>query len=369
MREGTADKQYTLTIEAVGTLDGKALHTVTATYGSRGGTLTKQLKTPSPVIWEEAIKIYQKTLNEKFVKGYKLGVDVTPIQSSAVFSKAIGEADTGSVLALDFIDRKLPAIADYKPMLLNSIVDPEPYLKSRAWVMQEKADGVHAVIHATDDGVRAYSRVGMPVAITAATSKLLAQWFEGCILDSEVIGDRIVVFDLLSRNAVDLRGLSCVDRLRELASLFACDLALAGSHVRMIHTAHTVKEKREMLTALHADGAEGAVFKKAAAPYRAGRPNSTGPALKLKFKATCSVRVHAIGTKGKESVCVELADGTHVASVSTLGRPIPKLGDIIEVEYLYAHRNGGLTQPVYKSIRTDVGPDTDDKLQYKGQEG
>jgi hypothetical protein len=52
MREGTADKQYILAIEAVGMLDGKALHTVTATYGRRGGTLTQQLKTPSPVIWE-----------------------------------------------------------------------------------------------------------------------------------------------------------------------------------------------------------------------------------------------------------------------------------------------------------------------------
>jgi len=81
-----------------------------------------------------------------------------------------------------------------------------------------------------------------------------------------------------------------------------------------------------------------------------------------------SAAVHAIGTKGKASVDVELADGRHVASVSTIGRPVPAVGSVIDVEYLYAYPNGGLVQPVYKSIRTDVGPDGPDKLQYKGEE-
>jgi bifunctional non-homologous end joining protein LigD len=238
--------------------------------------------------------------------------------------------------------------------------------------MQEKADGVRAIGHVRGDEARAYSRVGLPVVITKACAEILVKLFggwvgEGCIIDMEVIGDNIVVFDLLDHHGMDLRVYSCKDRLRALKSKFPVGKRYTGI-VRMIQTAYTEEDKREMLKALHSDGAEGAVFKQAAAPYSAGRPNSGGPALKLKFKATCSVRVTAIGTKGKASVDVALADGRQVASVSTIGRPVPKLGAVIEVEYLYAYREGGLVQPVYKSIRTDVEPDTAESLQYKGEE-
>jgi bifunctional non-homologous end joining protein LigD len=311
--------------------------------------------------------VYEKTLQEKLRKGYKPGADAAPMapNSDPAWIKRKAEQEDGCCVSVGADSRD-----DFKPMLLNSITDPEPYLKSKEWVMQEKADGVRAIIHITGINaktVRAYSRVGLPVLVSVECAERIASMFQCCIIDAEVIGEAVVVFDLLSHCGTDLRGYSCADRLRALATKFPIGKARTGI-VRMIHTAYTEKEKREMLKALHSDGAEGAVFKQAAANYTAGRPNSGGPALKLKFKASCSVRVIAIGTKGKASVDVALADGRQVASVSTIGRPVPPVGAVVEVEYLYAFRDGGLVQPVYKSIRTDVGPDGPERLQYKGEE-
>ncbi len=374
--EGTADKQYTLTINPVA-----GGFEVVACYGRRGSTLAQQNKTPEPVTLEAATKLYEKILQEKLRKGYRPGADAAPMaKDSATIAPtkqgfaitrnpcpSCGEPPFGDEYCCGCPDRN-----SFKPMLLNSITDPEPFLKSREWVMQEKADGVRAIGHVRGDEARAYSRVGLPVVITKACAEILVKLFggwvgEGCIIDMEVIDDNIVVFDLLDHHGMDLRVYSCKDRLRALKSKFPVGKRYTGI-VRMIQTAYTEEDKRELLKALHSDGAEGAVFKQAAAPYSAGRPNSGGPALKLKFKATCSVRVHAIGTKGKASVDVELADGRHVASVSTIGRPVPAGGSVIDVEYLYAYPNGGLVQPVYKSIRTDVGPGGPDKQQYKGEE-
>jgi bifunctional non-homologous end joining protein LigD len=64
-----------------------------------------------------------------------------------------------------------------------------------------------------------------------------------------------------------------------------------------------------------------------------------------------------------------LADGTEVGSVTIPpNRNVPKVGQIIEVEYLYAHRGGSLTQAVYKGVREDVDADSADSLHYKGEE-
>jgi bifunctional non-homologous end joining protein LigD len=376
--DGKSDKQYTLTVNPVA-----GGFEVVASYGRRGSTLAQQNKTPEPVTLEAATKLYEKILQEKLRKGYRPGADAAPMaKASATIAPtkqgfAITRNPCPSCGKPPFGDEYCCGCPDpnsFKPMLLNSITDPEPFLKSREWVMQEKADGVRAIIFVAtaEPGIRnayvqAFSRVGLPVAITVECSKVLAAIFAGCIIDAEVIGETVTVFDLLSHGGTDLRAYSCEDRLRALQSKFT-DARFMQTIVRIIRTAHTEKDKRTMLKRLHADGAEGVVFKQAAAKYAAGRPSSGGPALKLKFTAGASLRVVAIGSKGKQSVDVALEDGTVVASVSTIGRPVPRLNSIVECAYLYAYKGGGLVQPVYKAIRTDKRhADTSASLQYKGE--
>jgi len=66
-QEGSSDKVYHIQI---------VIHMykflVNFQYGRRDGTMTEGTKTSYPVIHSEAVKIYQKLLNEKTAKGYKV---------------------------------------------------------------------------------------------------------------------------------------------------------------------------------------------------------------------------------------------------------------------------------------------------------
>jgi bifunctional non-homologous end joining protein LigD len=45
---------------------------------------------------------------------------------------------------------------------------------------------------------------------------------------------------------------------------------------------------------------------------------------------------------------------------------VPKVGDLVEVRYLYVGSRGALYQPVYQGVRTDKdGPDTYASLKQK----
>ncbi len=70
---------------------------------------------------------------------------------------------------------------------------------------------------------------------------------------------------------------------------------------------------------------------------------------------------------GKQNVAIALADGTRGLRLDSR-EDHPESWDICEVECLYTHRGGSLTQPVLKGIRNDVAADTADQLQYKNEE-
>ena len=66
---------------------------------------------------------------------------------------------------------------------------------------------------------------------------------------------------------------------------------------------------------------------------------------------------------GKRSVKIGLLDSVSgdlvkMISVGNVTIPpnygIPAVGDIVEVEYLYAYKGGSIYQPVYRGKRTDV---------------
>jgi bifunctional non-homologous end joining protein LigD len=260
-------------------------------------------------------------------------------------------------------------------MLLNPSgpAEAEQYLKDSDWYLQEKADGVRAIV-SVQATVEARSRTSKPVAISAEAAKTLQQHFAGCVLDVEVVGETVVLLDILQagvKRPVDMRGWSCAERIRKLTLMFivpGLGLSSAPKYVWLIQAARNEKEKRAALAILQKRGAEGVVFKLASAPYNAGRPNSGGPGLKWRFKASASVIV--AGPNGtKRSVNINLIDGTAVGSVTIPpNKPIPPTGAVIEVEYLHAYRGGSLVQAVYKGVRDDVEADGPDDLQYKGEE-
>jgi bifunctional non-homologous end joining protein LigD len=118
-----------------------------------------------------------------------------------------------------------------------------------------------------------------------------------------------------------------------------------------------VQDKIALWERLRRDNREGIVFKRLDAPYVPGRPNSGGPQLKFKLVATASVIVTKVNLQ--RSVEVGLFQGRSLVSCSNVTIPanqeIPKVGDVVEVRYLYAFRESlALYQPAYLGRREDV---------------
>ncbi|MEO8373122.1 MAG: hypothetical protein ABI806_28310, partial [Candidatus Solibacter sp.] len=161
---GGADKQYTITVDAV-----SGGHSVLCFSGRRGGTQVPQLKTVKPVTLEAAQKMARDIRAKKIASGYQPGAAaaaMAPMTSSPAATSPATTARDG---------------APYRPMLLNPIGsrEAEVLLGDPAWIMQQKVDGVRAIVHLNhaEQRVSAYSRTGKPVALTAAVAAALLAEF------------------------------------------------------------------------------------------------------------------------------------------------------------------------------------------------
>ena len=71
----------------------------------------------------------------------------------------------------------------------------------------------------------------------------------------------------------------------------------------------------------------------------------------------------------KRSVSVSLYENGSLVDVGNVTIPpnkdIPNHGDIVEVRYLYAYREGSLFQPVYLGVRDDIADEECDVSQLK----
>jgi bifunctional non-homologous end joining protein LigD len=329
-REGASDKTYVAQLEPSG-----AGFLVTFAYGRRGSTLKTGAKTPAPVDYAAARKIYDQLVQSKMAKGYTPGEDGTPYQGTSQESRATG------VL----------------PQLLNPIDEAEAQhlIADSDWWMQEKLDGQRVLILKTGDTITGINRRGLTIALPepiVACARALGgqQW----LMDGEALGDVYVAFDLLEQACVDLRAQTYRQRLKALGDIVELDDSEA---LRGLLTAITKGQKQALLENLRQNNREGVVFKRHAAPYTPGRPASGGDQRKFKFTATASCIVLAVNP-GKRSVSLELCDQDRRVPVGNVtipaGQSIPQPGTIIDVKYLYAYPGGSLYQPVYLHPREDL---------------
>lgn len=331
-REGSSDKIYQAQIEEEG---GGCV--VNFQYGRRGSALQAGSKTPSPVPYDKAKKIFDKLVGEKTAKGYK------PDAAGAAYVNASREErDTG-----------------LRPQLLNPIDEDEVerYILDKNFVAQEKWDGRRCLVIKRGPEVVGTNRKGLSVGLPKSIVDEVAALDCDVILDGELMGDRLVAFDALpSENSL----LSLEDRLKLLDGL------PLGVAVEKVQTATTVVAKRTLYERMKRNNREGIVFKRRTATYKPGRPDSGGDQLKFKFYATASCIVTE-GRAGKRSVGLLMVDGcpggasergVNVGNVTVpANQPIPKAGQVVEVRYLYAYPGGSLYQPILLGTRDDVGPE------------
>jgi bifunctional non-homologous end joining protein LigD len=344
---GTSNKTYQVQIEP--TDDGQ--FEVKFQYGRTGSTLQTGSKTAKPVSLAEAEKIFTGLITEKTGKGYKLA----GIMQAAKSYQTKAAAKTASGIL---------------PQLLNPIDEAlaEKLIADDDWFMQEKADGHHQMARVQSRNVIGSNRKGEVIAVSTRIESGLADILGGyagsSVVDFEAVGDTAMVFDLLQLGDEDLRHLGAWERWQRLFPL------LKGSKsVISVRTAVGTDAKRRLYNQIKAERGEGVVFKRKDAAYTAGRPNSGGPFLKLKFvaMATCVV----LGQNGsKSSVILGVLDGGKPVYIGKCTIPpnhtMPVKGDLVEVRYLYAYKGGSMVQAVYLGKRDDKDtPDTRESLKLK----
>jgi bifunctional non-homologous end joining protein LigD len=202
--------------------------------------------------------------------------------------------------------------------------------------------------------------LSVPVDVNLEQDILKAMEYSHGVLDGEDMGDYVMLFDYL----VNDRAYS--DRYKDLEFVIK-DKGLKT--VKLVLTAWNTSQKRALYKSLKRDNAEGIVFKKINGLYKPGRPNSGGDQLKFKFCATATCMVDEINpTKRSVSLAIFDKDGAkiNIGNVTVYpNQDIPKPGDIVEVKYLYAYKEGSLFQPVYLGQRDDVQPDNISRLKFK----
>lgn len=335
-KQGSSDKVYQAYLE-----EQNGMYMVNFAYGRRGSTLKTGTKTQSGVPYEKAKKIYDKLVNDKSVKGYVPDVDTTKY-----------------VYADDQIHTGIHC------QLLNSVeeADVKELIKEEIWWAQEKKDGRRMLIRKTEE-VRAINRrgltIGAPKSILDAANSIQQQF----IIDGEAVGEILYVFDLLSWDGEDIKEKSYKERLNLLE-----DVGFSEA-IKVVETAKNSRQKEVLYQRLKETDSEGVVFKKHAADYIPGRPNSGGTQIKFKFYDTASVIVSKVNDK--RSVAMIVYDGKKEVDIGNVtissNKEIPETGIIIEVRYLYAYKGGSLYQPTFLNIRTDIEKQecTIDQLKYK----
>ena len=355
-REGTADKVYQ--IEIVKTIGG---FLVVFAYGRRGSTLNTGTKTPEPVELSRAEYIMGKLIQEKLAKGYK----ATEEGSVAISGHIAVTTDAASRPE----EKKDSGIY---PQLLNEIDETEAaaLIRDGDWCLQEKLDGQRRLIRKIGSRVVGINRKGQFVELTEGIADELRAVPCDFILDGEIIGETLHVFDCLELRGDDIRHRPLRQRVIALR-----DTISGTQHVNVVRTHTTPTGKAEAFRSHKEANREGVVFKRLDSPYVAGRPNSGGNALKCKFVSTLSAIAGDRRDNGKESVSLWLfnreGDRVTCGNVTLKPKLAVKTGDVLEIRYLYAfHESGVLFQPRIECKRDDIDPIecTTKQLKFKAEE-
>ncbi len=319
-------------------------------YGRRGSTLNTGTKTCSPVDYDAAKKIFTKLVNEKKAKGYTEGESGTPYQHTDKQSSGI------------------------LPQLLNPIeeADVERLLHDDDYCAQEKFDGRHILIRRQDAQIEGINKKGLLVGLPETVSNDIRNLPGNFIPDGESVGDDYHAFDLL-----ELDGENCGRCGIGIRLACLMNLLLSSAQHRHVRTGrdgvHYPTEDRTVAAAAPGKPRGHRV-------QAVGRAIHTGQAQQRRAAVEIQVLRHVVGGRGQGEHPAQR--GTPTCSMAKRWIPcgnvtipanhdIPKVGAVVEVRYLYAHReSGALYQPVYLGPRDDVEPGEClvSQLKYKAKE-
>ncbi len=245
----------------------------------------------------------------------------------------------------------------YRPQLLNPIDAEEldTFLGDPHWRLQEKKDGRRLLIQKEGAAIQGINRRGLAVSLPSALLQQIGCIPHDFVIDGEIMDKTFHAFDLLAHIDETMMSRPYQERLNAL-ELLIWDGHV--DHVLTVPTFYGAERKRGAYAEFQRMNAEGVVFKRLSAAYTAGRPSGGGPAMKFKFTVSASCMVSAVSAK-KRSVSLALMEGPQQRAVGSVAIPanqqIPGVGDILEVQYLYAFgQSNALFQPVFLRLRDDI---------------
>lgn len=319
--EGSSDKEYHVSIEQV-----DAGYLVNTLHGRRGSALRPGTKTKTPVDLAKAEKTYATLVKSKMSKGY------TEATSGARYvGTDLEERDSG-------VSPMLPSAMDKSELVLLQ--------NDSNWAFQEKHDGENRIVILEGGTVAGVNRRGLFCSIRE-------EWSAGSVAGRTVIagedmGDHLVAFDIFMVDNRDISSSSLAERHQEL-------VAAVGDFnwIRISPLATSSDEKKALLDRVEAEQGEGIVAKHVNAGYEAGRSDKH-----RKFKFEESATFEVIRINDQRSVGLGLYDGDNLLDLGNVTVPanhdVPALGDLVEVSFMNRYENGGLEQPKYKGLRTDL---------------
>ncbi|KZC32590.1 hypothetical protein RhoFW510R10_11790 [Rhodanobacter sp. FW510-R10] len=340
--KGGSSKFYEIILEQSGQADDYKVVTRYGRIGTSGASAAKF----EHLTLAQAEREREKIVREKERKGY----EVIRRTGAASASSAAPSASLASAVPAR------PRLEVDLQLAAPSALDTDTLIEGRTYLMQEKHDGVRALLSGMAGVAILRNKRGRLLDVPAGVAAFAEAALTGdgeTILDAELVGDRLFIFDLLMLNGEDMRGEGFRRRYATLEGLVLPHV----EHVTLSPAFSFPTSKRANHDALLAAGAEGVVFKCGSAPYAGGRSAGNGDCLKVKFVESATVRVKAPHAT-KRSVAIEMLDGESWVDVGNVtippNHPIPAASAHVEVLYLYAYRGGSLYQPVYKGERDDV---------------
>lgn len=349
--EGNADKVYVIWIEQV-----KGGYVVNAQWGRRGGSMQSGTKTKDPVSVEKADAIMEKVLKDKQAKGYHAGED------APAYSMVKDSVDTG-----------------IRPMLLTAGTedDIDRFVNDNSWGGQDKKNGKHLIVKSLNGVVTGINKRGLECPMPEAVQKALKS--QNVLLDGEVIGDVLHVFDLMAL------GPNLGEDHRDYGLDHRCVMGLMvvkdanSPHVKFVGLVTGKKAKRALVARLYKGRKEGVVFKRLDAPYRPGRIHSLKKADNVKIKFWKEIAAKVLEWTSKQSVRLEVRSVRGVQSIGKVTVATKyvkqiKVGSIVRVKYLYATDAHQLFQAHLDPtddgsvIADQVIPDTSFDLKYEGKD-
>lgn len=246
------------------------------------------------------------------------------------------------------------------PMLAHTgdLATNQRLLADDEWWAEPKLDGERRMVRVTPTRITGLSKQGTTASLSKSVAGQFASFEATFVLDGELVGDTLHVFDMPCGFGVDRAPYSRRrEALEHLFTLGRTELGWDDTALRLVPRYHG-DDKALLWAAVLANNGEGLIFKKSSSLYQPGTRSRQW----IKWKNTHPVTCIAVGfnVNGKQNIALAMLDENGnevpVGEVSRLtgDGPRVKLRSVIDVTALYSTDSNRLYQPVKARLRPDL---------------